>query len=346
MITDQLVLAVLVGEAALLALGLGVLFGYAAWRGARTAWLRPRIRATRTAVSQTLASNQNLPTVPWMPQKEVVRVLAEATRTVDMAARERLTTLPIHARLLSRAERRCGSRRWPRRLKGARLLTILAAGDNVVAPLLDDARPEVRSEAAAWVAHHPTPARVTRLIQMLDDDALSCRLVARATLIRLGRRSVRPVVCHLTSAQPAALVSTLDVAARLTDPAILGPALAHRSSTDPAARTAVADVLASLGGLDAIRALQELLEDPHAGVRATAAAGLGALAHWPSAPLLAHRLGDPAWQVRRAAGLALLRLSAPGRVYLQRARQSEDAFASDMAQQVLDLPESTTRELH
>ena len=65
-------------------------------------------------------------------------------------------------------------------------------------------------------------------------------------------------------------------------------------------------------------------------------AGLGALGHWPSSPLLADSLGDPAWEVRRAAGLALDRLGGPGQLYLRRALDSTDRFARDMARQVLD----------
>jgi hypothetical protein len=40
----------------------------------------------------------------------------------------------------------------------------------------------------------------------------------------------------------------------------------------------------------------------------------------------------------RAAALALRRLDAPGALYLRRALRDHDAFARDMAQQVLDLP--------
>jgi hypothetical protein len=60
--------------------------------------------------------------------------------------------------------------------------------------------------------------------------------------------------------------------------------------------------------------------------------------HWKAASLLASRLRDSAWRVRRAAGLALRSIGAPGTLFLRRALKGDDAFAADMAQQVLDLP--------
>lgn len=339
MSADELLPLLLLAEAAMLIGGLVFLFGHVAQRRFRRAWLRTRIAAFRTTVTQTLAGQQPAADLRWLPQEEIISVLAEAARTVDLTARAHLAELPAYGLLVRRANRWCHSRRWPRRLKGVRLLTILAAGETVVPRLLDDTRPEVRRDAAAWVADHPSRERLPRLVQMLDDDALACRLAARATLVRLGRLAVSTVAQHLTDAEPAALAGTLTVAARLNDPRLLEPTLAHRSSAEPAVRIGVAQVLSGLGGTEATKTLQELLGDPDSHVRATAATGLGNLAHWPSAPLLADRLGDEAWEVRHAAGLALSRLDAPGRLYLQRARQATDRFAADMAQQVLDLPD-------
>jgi hypothetical protein len=44
--------------------------------------------------------------------------------------------------------------------------------------------------------------------------------------------------------------------------------------------------------------------------------------------------------VRRNAALALRALGPTGELLLQRALRDEDAFARDMAQQTLDLPEA------
>jgi HEAT repeat protein len=64
--------------------------------------------------------------------------------------------------------------------------------------------------------------------------------------------------------------------------------------------------------------------------------------HWQAASQLADRLRDQAWRVRRAAGLALRSIGAPGALFLRRALKGEDAFAADMAQQVIDLPQAAS----
>ena len=76
--------------------------------------------------------------------------------------------------------------------------------------------------------------------------------------------------------------------------------------------------------------------------RAAAAEGLGRVGSWRSAPRLGEALRDRSWAVRRAAGLALLELDAPGRLVLRRATSDADRFASEMARLALDetaLPE-------
>lgn len=344
MASRELLIAVLLTEAAVLAVGLTILLGHAAVRRTLGAWRRPRVRATKTALVQALAGDDASQPLPRLPLEEAVGVFADATRSVDVGARRRLAVSADYTRLVARAGRWCHSRRWPRRLKGARLLNVLGAGEDAVPPLLDDPRAEVRCEAAAWVAQHPTSPRLARLVEMLDDHALSCRLVAQATLIRLERRAIQPLIHELHNLGPTALAPALLVAARLGDPALRGPALTQRAHPDPAVRAAVAKVLTALGGDTAVDALARFLTDPDPDVRAAATEGLGTLGHWPSAPALADRLGDTAWPVRRAAGLALRHLDAPGRFYLQRALQAPDPFAVDMARQALDLPERIARE--
>jgi HEAT repeat protein len=57
-----------------------------------------------------------------------------------------------------------------------------------------------------------------------------------------------------------------------------------------------------------------------------------------SARRVAELLRDPAWIVRREAGLALRTLGNPGTVLLRRALRNPDRFAADMARQVMDIP--------
>ncbi|NUU30628.1 HEAT repeat domain-containing protein [Arthrobacter sp. C9C5] len=287
-------------------------------------------------LARVLAGAPDRPALARLPLDKAIEVVAEATRSVDDAGRARLAELPVYAALTERAARWCTSTRWHRRLKGVRLLVILGAGQDAVPPLLEDPRAEVRSAAAAWAANQPSPQIATRLVRMLSDEALACRLTAHRTLVRMGLHAVPAIISHMTEESPASLATALLVASRVHDSSLMGPALAHRNHSDPEVRAAVAQVIASGGGTDGVEGLEGFLTDPAPAVRATAAAGLGGLGHWPSSPLLAELLGDPAWEVRRAAGLALDRLGGPGQLYLQRALHSTDRFAQDMARQVLD----------
>ncbi|WP_432393324.1 HEAT repeat domain-containing protein [Pseudarthrobacter sp. L19] len=328
--------AVLLAEGGVLGAGLSVVLGHAAFQQLRTARLRSGLRTGRQVVARVLAGATDRPALGRLPVDKAIEVVADATRSVDAAGRARLAELPVYAALTERAARWCASPSWPRRLKGIRLLVILGGGESTVPPLLEDARAEVRSAAAAWAANHPSPELASRLVRMLSDDALACRLTAHRTLIRMGLHAVPALIDHMSEETPASLATALLVASRVHDSALMGPALAHRGSSDPDVRAAVVQVIASGGGSDGVEGLEGFLDDPAPAVRAAAAAGLGGLGHWPSSPRLAGMLSDPAWEVRRAAGLALDRLGGPGQLYLQRALDSSDRFAQDMARQVLD----------
>jgi HEAT repeat protein len=112
---------------------------------------------------------------------------------------------------------------------------------------------------------------------------------------------------------------------------------------DPETRRQAARLLGALGGPGAVEGLVSLTVDQDADVRAAAARGLGVLERREAAPRLAGMLRDQSWGVRQAAGLALRALGAPGTIYLRRALSDHDRFARDMAQQILDLPDSVGR---
>jgi hypothetical protein len=332
----DVITGVLFAESGSLVAGVSLIFGHAVFQQVRAARRRPGMRVSMQILARVLSGDPERLALPRLPLGTAIEAVAAATRSVDDVGRARLAELPVYLSLAERSERWCTSALWPRRLKGVRLLLILGTGQATVPRLLDDPRPEVRSSAAVWAANHPSPQVVARLVRMLSDEALACRLTAQGALIRMGRHAVPALVSHLAEAVPASLASALLVASHVNDTALAGPALAHRGHSDPAVRAAVAKVVAAGGGTDGVAGLEGFLADPAATVRATAAAGLGALGHWPSSPMLADRLGDPAWEVRRAAGLALDRLGGPGQLYLQRALYSTDRVAQDMARQVLD----------
>jgi HEAT repeat protein len=159
----------------------------------------------------------------------------------------------------------------------------------------------------------------------------------------MGDAVIEPLTSYLLShSEERSLEPALTVAIGLAAPEFLPVALslsAHQSLT---VRLRAASLLGALGGKEAVNTLIERLEDPAPEVRAEAARSLGAVGHWPAAGRLAVALRDSAWVVRRESALSLLAFGAPGLLFLRRAVSEEDGFASDMARQALDLPETTS----
>jgi HEAT repeat protein len=157
------------------------------------------------------------------------------------------------------------------------------------------------------------------------------------SLVRLGGVAVAPLArfLELPSADPS---PALRVARHLGDARLLDAALRHSGAQSAKVRREAAAVLATLGGSQVAQRLTELLDDPDAGVRAAALDGLRRAGHWPAAARIADALTDPAWDVRRNAGLALRAFGAPGVLFLRRSMSHPDAFAADMARHVLQLP--------
>jgi HEAT repeat protein len=194
----------------------------------------------------------------------------------------------------------------------------------------------VRAQAAEWAAGHPDSA--AKVVAMLDDPGRFVRFTAMDSLIRLRAAAVEPLAEAIVSVpRPRA---ALEVAARIGDPLLAGPAQARLEDRDAVVRSWAARVLGGLGGEEHAAAVVERLADENPEVRAAAAVALGRLGHWPSAPSVAALLTDRDWNVRRSAALALRALGPAGELLLRRALRDEDAFARDMAQQTLDLPEA------
>jgi hypothetical protein len=347
-ITTRSVILVLRIEASLLALALALLIGHGAHHAWRARRLGPRLASARRSLTEALAADAPELTTgalrARLPVEQMVVVLGELAPNLTGGHRRLLTRAAGDAGLLTRAGGLCRSRSWRRRLRGARLFTLLGGGTASVPRLLDDPRAEVRAQAAEWAGGHPAEHEtVARLVALLDDDDVLCRFAVDDSLLRLGSPAIAPLVEHLRRARGDAARRAMRIATSLADARLYEPALEHCRDPEPGARAAAAALIGALGGARGTGVLQALLADPAAPVRAAAAAALGRLRHWPAAPSLAVLLADEAWDVRRAAALALRELGGAGTLVLQRSLSHPDAFARDMARHVLDLPANAER---
>lgn len=347
MLSEPLLARALLVLGILFAGSLAVIFGHGLWLRRRLRRTAPRLEQGRRllhAVAEGADPAAATALLRGWPLRLRVRLLTELSRSLSGESRGALRELARETGVTRHAASITRSPLWSRRLRGARLLTTLGGSEETMLPLLGDADPAVRAQAAEWASEHPTPRVIRTLLEMLADPNVLCRFTVQDSLLRLGGATTEPLAEFLGSHRGAVAAAALEVAGAIPDPRLLPAALALSGDPHPPARARAATLLGSLGGPEAAGAVAALLADPAAEVRAAAAGATAALGNWQGAAAVARLLRDPVWEVRRAAGLALRAMGDPGRLLLGRFRDDADRFAADMARQVLDLPRAADTE--
>ena len=346
MVSSSLLIWVLVVEGSLLSGALMLLGLHSIWTWLYSRWSRPIVAMARAilldALEELVPPKYAVELLGSLPLGMQIRLFAELAAGLSGERRQRLAAIAVELDLSAPAEARCRSRRWWKRLHGARLVTLVGNGEGVIPAMFGDGHPLVRAQAAEWAADHPSPAVAAELIALLTDSSGLCRFTAQDSLLRIGEVAIDPLVERLSSLTGRHVATALPVAAALADPRFLGPALSLCRDRSPQVRSLAATVVASVGGGRAVIVLTELLSDSAPEVRAAAARSLGRLVHWPATFSLAPLLHDTNWTVRRDAALALRALDAPGILALRRTISDGDHLASDIARQALDLPDVST----
>lgn len=344
--TVEILQALLVTQAGVALLLLSLVFGHAAWLGTRARLQQARRRSASAALARLLAGDDSVQqaaaAVGALPATAQAELLTAVARNIRGNRAQALTAVARATGIVACADAWCTSRRRAVRLRGVRLQARVGALPRSLPALLADPWAPVRAEAAQVAAAHAAPARIEALVGLLTDPAPLVRFAAKDALVRCGTGAAAVLAHRLEGdlADDQALADALEVAVPLAGPPFTAAVDRHRAHPNARVRARVATLAAAVGGRRHAEVLEALLGDDAGEVRAAAATGIGDLGHWPSVARVADLLADPAWDVRRAAGLALRRLDAPGALYLRRGLQAEDAFARDMAQQVLDLPDT------
>lgn len=341
----ETLLTVALIEAAIVAIGLGAVMVHACWQ----AWVAPRRRRRLDGARQlVLAALEGAKldggerdVIEGLPFRLQVRLFTDTASGVVGEGRARAVAMASDTGLVGVAARRCRSRRWWRRLRGARLLTMLGAGEGVMPALLDDPHGPVRSEAAYWGSTSPTPEVVARLVAMLGRGDFQTQFAVKDSLVRIGPMASEALAQRMREGDPEGMEACLEVAAGLRDAAFLSPALSLSADESESVRRRAANVLAAVGGEAAAARLTDMLRDPAPGVRAAASQALGRLGHWPAASAIFELTADSAWPVRQQAALALRALGGAGQLFLRRGSTDADPARAEIARHVLDLPESS-----
>jgi hypothetical protein len=346
MVSKNFLDVVMLIEIALLIMAVGVYFTHGLWLFLTTKRSLRQMTAARDSLAKLLTRGtvnvEEIEVVRRIPRDVQVLAFLEISRNLTGTGKERLRFVAREVSLLDRARKLCSSRRWTRRLRGARLLARMDVADPIVEKLLADPHPAVRAQAAEWAAAHPSPTVISAMLAMLADPATQARFAVQDALLRMGSIIAEPLAAFLETHSGPPAESGLRVAEALAEARFLPAALRLSASENAGVRIAATNLLGAIGSAASAERLTERLTDSDSRVRAAAAHGLGRMQHWQAASQLADSLRDSAWRVRRDAALALRAIGAPGTLFLRRALKGDDAFAADMAQQILDLPTAAT----
>lgn len=266
-------------------------------------------------------------------QRTLFDLLQRLAVDLNGEADRRLRILVATTGLDSRIRRRIRSRNWRSRAQGAALASLLPVGDPGRLALLDDRHAVVRSRAveameADDVADHPE--LVTAL---LDDNSRAVQLAAQGALLRGGTSIVPALEQHLSALDRPGTPYALEVAANLADPRLVTVIERHARSPRAQSRASAAKALGPLAAGSAV--LSALLDDESPEVRAAAALAIGHNGAELRAADVGRLLRDHSWSVRRAAGQALAAMGPTGIATLRVCAEDDDAYARDLARQVL-----------
>lgn len=346
MVSEAILDVVMLIEIALLILAAGVYFAHGLWLFVTEKRTLREMTAARGSLARLLTHGainvEEIDALRHARRGVQVAAFLEISRNLTGTGKDKLRFVAREVSLLDRARKLCESRLWTRRLRGARLLAGMDVSDPIVEKLFTDPHPAVRAQAAEWAAAHPSPTVITAMLEMLADPATQARFAVQDALLRMGDVIAEPLATFLETHSGSPAEYGLRVAGALAESRFLPAALRLSGAKEADVRVAAANLLGAIGSADSAQRLTELLADSDSRVRAAAASGLGRMQHWPAASQLAESLRDSTWHVRRDAALALRSIGAPGILFLRRALKGDDAFAADMAQQILDLPATAT----
>ena len=347
MISEYLLKSVMLIELGLLVLAVGVFFTHGLWLLLTQKRALRQMETGRDSLAKLLTrgtvSVEEIDVLRQLPRDVQVMAFLEISRNVSGAGKERLRFVAGEVSLIERARKLCESRNWTKRLRGARLLARMDVADPLVEKLLADPNPAVRAQTAEWAAAHPSPTVISAMLEMLADPATQARFAVQDALLRMGSIIAQPLAAFLETHTGPPAENGLRVAESLAETRFLPAALRLSASEETGVRIAATNLLGSIGDSASAGRLTDLLKDSDSHVRAAAAHGLGRMQYWQAASQLAETLRDSTWRVRRDSALALRAIGAPGVLFLRRALKGNDAFAADMAQQILDLPEAAVR---
>ncbi len=331
-----LALAVVFG---LLFVTVSSIFAVAGIRTLRERRVGPRLEAARRELGLvadgTLAPDGARTALARLSLRPRLLVLVEMRSTFSGAAGERLEMAAVDAGVPEVVAKWRRSRRWHRRLHALRVASSLGIEADARAAIID-AHAAVRTAAVEWIGQRGHATDMPALFRVLSDASPAVRFAAQDAFVARKTDAVPALESFLGLARSdERLQLALSVAAAIGTPDLGAAAAASTTHEVVAVRVAAVRAVTAGGAPGAARLLTDLFTDPSALVRAESATGVGVLGDWRSGVELAGLLGDPEWQVRCSAAIALRSLGSPGMLFLQDALNSSDESVANVSRYVL-----------
>jgi HEAT repeat protein len=262
-VNENLLNVVMLVEIGLLILAVGVFFSHGLWLFVTQKRTRLQTKAARESLAQLLTSGrinvEEIEALRLIPRDVQVMVFLEISRNLTGTGKERLRFVAREVALLDRARKLCESKRWTRRLHGARLLARMDVADPIVEKLLADPNPAVRAQAAEWAAAQPSASVISAMLEMLADPATQARFAVQDALLRMGGIVAEPLAAFLETHSGLPAESGLRVAESLAETRCLPAGMRLSTAEDVGVRVAATSLLGAIGGAGAAERLTELL---------------------------------------------------------------------------------------
>ncbi len=296
------------------------------------------LEAAKREIVEALAANTlSSLAIDRLTLDQQLKLLTKLTPLIASDELLRIRSLLRDSELIDEARQLTRSLFWTRRLRGLRILTMLAAPVEPQPSWFSDRHLEIRAQAAEWVAASRRTDAIPFLIGMVSDPVGLCRFTVQDSLQRLAGESELLLAAFLEKHKGTRVIPVLEIASTFRSSAFGTAVERHTHDTDPKVRALAAASLGNFAAESIQAPLVQLLSDPSAEVRAAAARSIGRAKLWTLASHLKDSLRDPSFMVRRDSAYALLACGAPGQVLLRASLGSDDRFARDIAQQAIDV---------
>ncbi len=310
-------------------------------------WLerhRRREHKLRTMLAERLAGGNNTVEVgralgrSWIGRHPDVLQALAGVLTGDGARRLQIDAQQAGA--TDRIRRLAASQSWRARTQAAQLIRLLPSRDPVIRALLIDRRDEVRARTLDGIDADSLAIHAELVIQACDAEDPAIRFAAQQAIVGGDDRVVDALIDAIERAadgefSQAGVRTILAAAAGVLDSGVVEAVASHDWGGDVEQRLHVVAALATGLGESAGARLATMSRDDQPAVRAAALRAIGNLGDPTAVAAIGRCLRDESWDVRQAAGMALVRLGPAGLLILRNYSDDADRFARDMAIEML-----------